>query len=82
MATRRGSSEIPRVLKGDWRRLAEAMRQLEWTFELGGRHVKAFAPDGVTIIVLPTTPSDKRAFPNARAAFRRWCRAAGITPPI
>jgi hypothetical protein len=79
--TPRGTSDIPRGLRGEFRDLAEAMKAAGWTFEQG-RHVKCFAPDGVTATTLPNTPSDWRGFRNARAAFRRWCRDNGVEPGI
>ena len=39
----RGGTEIPRGLKKDWRKLAEAMRDAGWTFGQGGKHVVAYA---------------------------------------
>jgi hypothetical protein len=78
----RGSSEIPRNLKKDWRKLAEAMRDAGWTFDPGRKHVKAFAPDGETYTTLPGTPGDQRAWRNARADFRRWCRAHEVDTRI
>lgn len=58
------------------------MRAAGWTFEIGGKHVKVFAPDGVTWTTLSGTPGDVAAWRNARAAFRRWCRDNGIRPGI
>ncbi|MGZ5296846.1 MAG: hypothetical protein ACXWYT_08025 [Actinomycetota bacterium] len=78
----RGTRQIPTRLKKDWRKLAEAMRDVGWTFEDGTKHVKAFAPDGVTIMRLPGTPSDRRAIANATAAFKRWCRENAVEPGI
>lgn len=78
----RGTSEIPPGLKKDWKKLAEAMKVAGWTFEQGSSHVKAFAPDGVTWTTLVGTPGDVRSWRNARAAFRRWCREAGVEPGI
>jgi hypothetical protein len=79
---RRGSRRIPEGLPKDWKKLAETMRNQGWTFEEGGRHVKVFAPDGITWATLSKTPSDIRAFRNARARFRRWCRDRGLEPGI
>lgn len=77
----RGSREIPRGLKGDWRKLAERMRDLGWTFE-DARRVKAFSPDGTLLLTIAKTPSDVAAFRNARAMFRAWCREQGVEPGI
>lgn len=79
---RRGSRKIPEGLPKDWKKLAEAMRDQDCTFEEGGKHMKAFAPDGITWATLPKTPSDIRALRNARAKFRRWCRERGLEPQI
>lgn len=79
---RRGTREIPKGLKKDWRKLAEAMRDADWTFEVGGRHPKAFAPDGINWTTLPGTPGDVKSWRNARAVFRRWCRENGVEPGI
>jgi hypothetical protein len=79
---RRGQKEIPSGLPKDWRRLAQAMREHGWLFEEGGKHVKVFAPDGVTWATLPKTPGDVRALRNAQAKFRRWCRDHGVEPGI
>lgn len=78
----RGGTGIPRGLKKDWRKLAEAMRDAGWTFEEGRKHVNAFAPDGHTHTTLSSTPGDTRAWRNARGGFRRWCREHGIEPGI
>jgi hypothetical protein len=78
----RGSAEIPRSLRKEWRKLAEAMVEAGWTFEQGGSHVKAYGPDGVAFATLSGTPGDQRAWKNARADFRRWCRGHGVEPGI
>ncbi len=78
----RGSREIPRGLRKEWRDLAEAMRGAGWTFEERTKGVVAYAPDGVTTAGLHKTTSDWRAFRNERAKFRQWCRARGVEPGI
>jgi len=78
----RGTRTIPNGLKKDWKKLAQVMKGVGWTFEDGSRHVKCFAPDGIAYSTIPKTPSDHRALKNETAAFRRWCRANGITPDI
>jgi hypothetical protein len=79
---RRGSREIPKGLKKDWRKLAEAMQAHGWTFEERTKGVWAYAPDGVTTAMLHKTPSDWRAWRNERAKFRRWCASQGLKPGI
>jgi hypothetical protein len=79
---RRGTPEVPRLLRKEWRDLAEAMRAVGWTFERGGKHVKAFAPDGKTWTTLVGSPGDVRGWKNARSDFRRWCRENGVEPGI
>jgi hypothetical protein len=76
----RGTREIHKSLKKDWRKLAEAMRDDDWTFEQGAKHPKAFAPDGMTWTTLTGSPSDRRALKNATAVYRRWCRENGRMP--
>jgi hypothetical protein len=78
----RGTSNLPSGLPKDWKQLAEAMKDLDWTFEEGSKHPKSFAPDGVTWATLSKTPGDHRSLKNATAAIRRWCRGQGITPTI
>jgi hypothetical protein len=81
MGASRGTREIPAGLKKDWRKLAEAMRDVGWTFEQAD-HPKCFAPDGRARMMLSKTPGDIPAWRNARAAFRRWCRQNEIEPGI
>lgn len=81
MTERRGSRDIPKGLKKDWKKLAEAMKAADWTFEEATRP-KCFAPDGVTWTTLSRTPSDVASWRNARAVFRRWCRENGVEPGI
>lgn len=78
----RGTSTIPKGLKKEWKTLAQAMKDVDWTFEHGTKHVKAFAPDGIAWTTLSGTPGDIRSWRNARADFRRWCRESGIEPGI
>lgn len=82
MGEHRGSRDIPRSLRKEWRQLAERMRDQDWTFEEGGKHPKAFAPDGVTWTTLAGTPGDVKGWRNARAVFRRWCRENSREPGI
>lgn len=77
------STSIPKGLKKDWQKLAEAMKAKGYKFEPGSRHIKAFPPDGITPAqTLPSSPSDVRAWRNERAKFRRWCSVNGIEPGI
>lgn len=79
----RGTRQIPKALKKDWRKLAEAMREQGWTFEQPKHgHPHAYAPDGIAHSPLPGTPGDQAGLRNARATFRRWCRENGREPGI
>lgn len=82
MAQQRGAQEVPKGLPKDFKKLADAMKALGWTFEQGKGHVKAFAPDGKAMQVFPTTPSDRHALLNARSRFRAWCTANNKEPGI
>ncbi len=46
-----------------------------WLFRSGGRHGRLSAPGGVTILSVPCTPSDRRAFINFRQDVRRVLRS-------
>lgn len=78
----RGTRDIPGGLKKDWKPLAKAMQDAEWTFEQGSKHIMAFAPIPPTYQRLPKTPSDRRALQNEISKFRRWCREHGADPGI
>lgn len=53
------------------RQLLRAIRKDGWNSEVtGGAHVRVTGPDGQVVIV-PATPSDHRAYQNARANLRR-----------
>jgi hypothetical protein len=58
------------------------MRDTGWTYEKGAKHIKPFAPDGVTLTILPSTPSDRRALASEMARFRGWCRKNHVPPEI
>lgn len=53
------------------RELVESLERQGWRVEQGGRHLKAFSPDGKTIVSLPLTPSDHRWRANALRYLRR-----------
>lgn len=79
----KGGREIPRSLRKEIRKLAEAMRASGWTFEeRKGHTVTAYAPrwiaGGIVTVGLPKTPSDVRGFRNARSQYRRWCDENGV----
>lgn len=82
----RGTSEVPKALKREWRRLGEAMRAMGWTFHQGKGYIRAYAPrwveGGITSVSFPLTPSDRRAFANNRSVYRRWCAENGVAANI
>ena len=57
-------------------RLVRALVALGWSFQRRSRHGRLRAPRGA-LIVVPTTPSDHRAWLNLRAAIRR-CGVAHV----
>jgi hypothetical protein len=63
----------------DARKLAEAVvaeaRRQGWRVEHGGRHWKLYAPDGVTIEIVATTP---RRASGVEASIRRMRRAGFV----
>ena len=54
-------------------RMVRQLVKHNWHFSWGGKHGKLLPPNGLRAIVVPSTPSDKRAFLN----FRRDIRQAG-----
>ena len=42
-----------------------------WQFQRGGSHGKLFAPNRVSCLTVPSTPSDRRAYLNFRQDVRR-----------
>ncbi len=59
-------------MKREWRELIEEAQRQGWRAERTQRgHWQLFAPDGRTIVTLPGTPSDWRAFRNTIAQMRR-----------
>lgn len=50
--------------------LALSLIQRGWTYAKG-RHYKLFPPNGCGMVVVPTTPSDRRAFLNFRSMVRQ-----------
>lgn len=55
----------------EYRRARVLAAQQGWTVEhTRGGHERWLAPDGA-IVIMASTPSDKRAWLNARAALRR-----------
>jgi hypothetical protein len=43
-----------------------------WCKKCGNGHVMAYAPDGKSMVLLPSTPSDYRGIKNARALLRKY----------
>lgn len=59
------------MAKKEVREIVEEARRQGWRVEEGKRgHVKLFAPDGRTIVTLPSTPSDHRSLKNSIAEMR------------
>jgi hypothetical protein len=53
--------------------LLAAARAQEWRVELGkGGHYKLYAPDGVHIVLVGGTSSDRRALDNDVSRMRRY----------
>lgn len=44
--------------------------ELGWTYAKG-RHYKLFPPNGCGMVIVPTTPGDRRAFQNFRRDVRQ-----------
>lgn len=56
------------------KRIDQLVRQLirqDWRFIFGGKHGRLRSPDDGTILFVPITPSDRRAFLNFRNDVRR-----------
>jgi hypothetical protein len=57
----------------DLRKVLKAAREQGWRIESGRKgQLKLYAPDGVNIVTLHQTPSDRRALKNAIAIMRRY----------
>lgn len=57
---------------------ARFVKELEaagWRRKPGRKHVKLLAPDGVTVMVVALTPSDRRALTNMRALAKKISKA-------
>ena len=55
------------------KRIDQLVRQLiqqDWWFIFGGKHGRLYSPDGRTILFVPISPSDHRAFLNFRQDVR------------
>ena len=60
-------------MKHDTTSLIRQMEEDGWTVRKSrNSHYVCRAPDGVTIQVIPSTPSDWRSSRNALAAYKRW----------
>lgn len=55
----------------DIRKLTKKLRKQGWQIEEARKHIKCWAPDGETMVTIPSTPSDHRAIKNAKAQLRR-----------
>lgn len=54
----------------DINQLVRELLQLGWTY-VKGRHYKLYPPNGSSMLVVPSTPSDRRAFLNFRNDVRQ-----------
>ena len=57
---------------------ARFVRELElagWKRKQGKKHVKLLAPDGVSMMTLSATPSDRKALTNMRLLAKRLSKA-------
>lgn len=57
----------------DINQLVQDLIRLGWTYSKG-RHYKLYAPDGSGVVIVPFTPSDRRAFQNFRRDVRHRLR--------
>ncbi|QFU00986.1 hypothetical protein FIU83_04995 [Halomonas sp. THAF5a] len=57
----------------DINQLAVKLLRLGWTYAKG-RHYKLYPPNGCGMVIVPTTPSDRRAFQNFRRDVRQRLR--------
>ena len=58
--------------------VARFVKELEaagWRRKAGRKHVKLLAPDGVSVMVVSSTPSDGRALTNMRSLARKISKA-------
>lgn len=60
-----------RAARKDVRELLAAVEAADWKVVATSRHFQCLAPDGVTIVVVPQTPSDARSLKNCAARLRR-----------
>lgn len=52
-------------------RIRKALIAQGWRLDDSGKHTKAYAPDGQTLVTMPKTPSDPRAIKNLIAQLRK-----------
>lgn len=51
--------------------LLKIARQQNWRIDGQGKHLRWFSPDGISIVVTGSTPSDHRALANIKRDLRR-----------
>lgn len=56
-------------------RFVKELEEAGWTRKPGRKHVKMLAPDGVAMMVVSATPSDRRALTNMRLLAKRLSKA-------
>lgn len=59
----------------DTARFVKELEAQGWRRKAGRKHVKMLAPDGVAMMVVSLTPSDRRALTNMRLLAKRLSKA-------
>jgi hypothetical protein len=60
-----------KATRKDVEQLLRAAEAADWRVVSTARHFACYAPDGVTIVTVPQTPSDARSIKNCRSLLRR-----------
>lgn len=64
----------------DINKLARSLLAVGWTFAKG-RHYKLFPPNGCGMVIVPTTPGDRRALQNFRRDVRHLLASPSMGYP-
>ena len=59
----------------DTARFVKELEAAGWRRKPGRKHVKMLAPDGVSMMVVSATPSDRKALTNMRLLAKRLSKA-------